>query len=70
MSIMTRATSLLLTDPPNRQSLATAQRFIEDALALKADARVAWFKVDATNMESIHNHAAFARIAWERPKAP
>lgn len=49
--------------------------FVEDmvrnvAVALQADARIASFKVEATNMESIHNHAAFARIAWERPKAP
>lgn len=48
--------------------------FVEDmvrnvAVALKADARVAWFKVEAANMESIHNHAAFARIAWDRSNA-
>jgi GTP cyclohydrolase IB len=47
--------------------------FVEDmvrnvAVALRSDARVTWFKVDAANMESIHNHAAFARMTWERPK--
>ncbi len=46
--------------------------FVEDmvrnvALLLQADQRVAWFKVDAANMESIHNHSAFARVAWTRP---
>jgi GTP cyclohydrolase I len=41
--------------------------FVEDmvraaASALGDDDRVAWFSVDAVNDESIHNHAAFARI--------
>ena len=41
--------------------------FVEDmaraaASALSADARMAWFSVEAANDESIHNHAAFARI--------
>lgn len=45
--------------------------FVEDmvrnvAVRLQADARVAWFEVNAVNQESIHNHAAFARIAWRR----
>lgn len=47
--------------------------FVEDmvrnvAVALRTNARIASFRVDAANMESIHNHAAFARVAWERPK--
>jgi GTP cyclohydrolase I len=41
--------------------------FVEDmaraaASALCDDGRVAWFSVEAVNDESIHNHAAFARI--------
>ncbi len=41
--------------------------FVEDmvrnvAAKLKADARVAWFRVHAVNHESIHNHGAFAQI--------
>jgi GTP cyclohydrolase FolE2 len=41
--------------------------FVEDmaraaASALCDDGRVAWFSVEAANDESIHNHAAFARI--------
>lgn len=45
--------------------------FVEDlvrnvAQRLRADARVAWFSVEAENMESIHNHAAFARVEWGR----
>jgi GTP cyclohydrolase IB len=41
--------------------------FVEDmaraaASALSADARMAWFSAEAANDESIHNHAAFARI--------
>lgn len=45
--------------------------FVEDivrnvALKLKQDKRVAWFSVEAVNMESIHNHSAFARVAWGR----
>jgi GTP cyclohydrolase I len=43
--------------------------FVEDvvrnvALGLKKDERVAWFSVEAVNMESIHNHSAFARVEW------
>lgn len=46
--------------------------FVEDmvrnvALKLKADSRVAWFRVHARNEESIHNHAAFASVEWRRP---
>lgn len=45
--------------------------FVEDmvrnvAVKLKADPRVAWFRVHAVNHESIHNHGAFARIEWRR----
>ena len=41
--------------------------FVEDmaraaARALSDDDRMAWFSVEAVNDESIHNHAAFARI--------
>lgn len=41
--------------------------FVEDMVRAAADAlcnddRVAWFSVEAVNDESIHNHAAFARI--------
>jgi GTP cyclohydrolase I len=41
--------------------------FVEDlvrnvALRLNADARVNWYKVEAENFESIHNHNAYACI--------
>ncbi len=41
--------------------------FVEDmarevASVLSADARIAWFSVEAASDESIHNHQAFARI--------
>jgi GTP cyclohydrolase IB len=41
--------------------------FVEDmvrnvAQGLRADQRVSWFAVEAVNEESIHNHAAFARV--------
>ncbi len=41
--------------------------FVEDmvrsvAQGLRADQRVTWFAIEATNEESIHNHAAFARV--------
>ncbi len=41
--------------------------FVEDlvrnvALRLNADARVSWYKVEAENFESIHNHNAYACI--------
>jgi GTP cyclohydrolase I len=32
------------------------------ALRLNADARVIWYKVEAENFESIHNHNAYACI--------
>ena len=46
--------------------------FVEDivrnvAVELQKDRRVGWFSVEAVNMESIHNHSAFARTAWQRP---
>jgi GTP cyclohydrolase I len=49
-------------------------RFVEDmvrevALRLVDDVRVAWFRVTATNLESIHNHNAFAQLEWLRPEA-
>lgn len=45
--------------------------FVEDitrdvAVQLQADERVAWFSVQVTNFESIHNHNAFARTSWAR----
>lgn len=47
--------------------------FVEDmvrnvAASLKADDRIAWFRVHAVNHESIHNHGAFAEIKWSRPE--
>jgi GTP cyclohydrolase I len=46
--------------------------FVEDmvrsaACLLRADKRIVWFRVHALNHESIHNHDAFAEIAWTRP---
>ena len=43
--------------------------FVEDMVRgvadrLRDDARVAGFSVEAINDESIHNHAAFARLVW------
>jgi GTP cyclohydrolase I len=45
-------------------------KFVEDlvrdvAVALRADARIRRFVVEAENFESIHNHSALARIASE-----
>jgi GTP cyclohydrolase I len=45
--------------------------FVEDmvrdvAVVLKNDRRVAWFKVDALNHESIHSHNVFANVEWSR----
>ena len=42
-------------------------KFVEDlvrdvALALNADARIGRYRVDVENLESIHNHSAYARI--------
>jgi hypothetical protein len=36
------------------------------ALKLRQDSRIAWFHVEAVNQESIHNHAAFAQLSWDR----
>lgn len=49
--------------------------FVEDmvrdvAAALRRDTRVAGFTVEAINDESIHNHAAFARISHPRRAQP
>jgi len=46
-------------------------KFVEDivrdlAIALDADDRIAWYRVDSENYESIHNHNAYATI--ERDK--
>ncbi len=46
--------------------------FVEDLVRnvagrLQDDPRVAWFRVDVENHESIHNHNVFARIEWHRP---
>jgi GTP cyclohydrolase I len=46
-------------------------RFVEDvvrdiAAHLMDDPRTTWFRVEADNHESIHNHDAFAIIEWER----
>ena len=48
--------------------------FVEDmvrgvAERLQSDPRVAWFRVQALNHESIHNHSAFATLTWLRPQA-
>lgn len=45
--------------------------FVEDmvrdvALALQADDRIAWFRIHAENLESIHAHNAFASTEWSR----
>jgi GTP cyclohydrolase I len=45
--------------------------FVEDmvravAHGLRADPRVTWFAIEAVNDESIHNHAAFARVEEHR----
>ena len=45
--------------------------FVEDmargvAVALKEDARVEAFSVKALNLESIHDHDAFAEVSWRR----
>jgi GTP cyclohydrolase I len=45
--------------------------FVEDmvrnaALRLQDDARIRWFHVHVENVESIHNHSAFAEVEWSR----
>lgn len=47
--------------------------FVEDivrnvAEELRNDERFSWFRVQAVNEESIHNHNAFAKIEWSRPE--
>ncbi|GAB6062553.1 GTP cyclohydrolase FolE2 [Deferrisoma palaeochoriense] len=47
--------------------------FVEDilrnvAVQLREDDRVEWFRVHVVNHESIHNHSAFARKEWRRPR--
>jgi len=49
--------------------------FVEDmvrdvAAALRGDPRVAAYTVEAVNDESIHNHAAYARLRHPAPEAP
>ncbi len=49
-------------------------KFVEDlvrdvALALQDDARIDAFTVESENFESIHNHSAYARIAFVRAPA-
>lgn len=48
--------------------------FVEDmvrnvAVALRRDDRVSGYMVHATSQESIHNHNAYARLEWSRPRA-
>ena len=45
--------------------------FVEDivrdaAAQLRKDERVVWYCVEATSMESIHNHSAYAQTSWQR----
>jgi len=45
--------------------------FVEDmvrnvAIKLRKDDRIVWFKVEAINEESIHNHGAYAKTSWRR----
>ena len=45
--------------------------FVEDlvrnvAVRLNADARVSWYKVEAENYESIHNHNAYAQLKRDK----
>jgi GTP cyclohydrolase I len=45
--------------------------FVEDvareaALILQTDKRIAGFELEVVNQESIHDHQAFARLAWRR----
>lgn len=47
--------------------------FVEDmvrnaAERLQDDPRIAWFRVHAENVESIHNHSAFAEVEWPRER--
>jgi GTP cyclohydrolase I len=66
----------LLKRPDERQVTMQAHDnpvFVEDmaraaASALGRDDRLDWFSVEAANDESIHNHAAFARINSPHPR--
>lgn len=45
--------------------------FVEDmvrnaAVRLRANPGVQWFRIRAENLESIHNHSAFAQVSWTR----
>lgn len=47
--------------------------FVEDMVRnatqrLRDDPRIAWFHVHAENLESIHNHSAFAEVEWSRDR--
>lgn len=47
--------------------------FVEDivrnaAVRLRANSRTQWFRILATNQESIHNSDAFAQVTWTRPQ--
>ncbi|MCG3146087.1 MAG: GTP cyclohydrolase FolE2 [Gammaproteobacteria bacterium] len=47
--------------------------FVEDmvrnvAVELRANDRIDWFRVQAVNQESIHNHNAFAEVEWQRQR--
>ena len=49
--------------------------FVEDmvrnvAERLIRDDRLTWFQVTAENLESIHNHTAYARYEWIRKDTP
>ncbi|MBV9464356.1 MAG: GTP cyclohydrolase I FolE2 [Verrucomicrobiae bacterium] len=46
--------------------------FVEDlvravAVKLRADPRIAWYRVEAENFESIHNHNAYAQVTGATP---
>ena len=45
--------------------------FVEDlvrnvAVKSRGDENISWFRVEAENFESIHNHNAFAEVEWSR----
>ncbi len=58
----------LLKAEDERSLLASAlarPMFVEDlvrnvAQALDADERISWYRIEAENLESIHDHSAFA----------
>jgi len=78
LSVCDRASSApiypLLKRPDERHVTMLAYdrpAFVEDlarevAVALKADERVVGFDLEVVNQESIHDHQAFARLAWRR----